>query len=151
MKQKNKMVFALLSCLLFCSGCALLQDDSEKEEPVTTPYTVPARKSSSAGKNPGDAVQATLINDAVSSISLKMALSGKGPFKILCAKKPSSTGEKILQGLYLMGQIVPSAKDILYYSETASGGNISIRLGIVLNGSDFYTLTIPVQEKRKNE
>lgn len=149
MEQKKTVFSALLVCLLFSSGCALWHEDDGGTEPVTIPYAVLHPGKMPAGNPSQTSALEASINEAASAVSLKMALSGKGPFKILSVRKPAPAGEKILRSLYHMGLIVPTAKDILYYSDTVSGGILSIRFGTVLNGSDFYTISIPIQEKRK--
>lgn len=143
-----KMTLLLLGVMFLSGGCACISGPSpERPLPAGDPYSVP-----SSGTKRSESVSAReerLINEAVSAISLRMALSTEGPYRILWGKKPSVLVERILHSLASMGLIQPRAEHTLLLAEEEREKVIRLRLTVSGSGRIFFEYDIPKQEKQK--
>lgn len=105
---------ALLSMALLLSGCCWFRDD--RPEPVGTPYASAVQQ--------GNKVYSSdeAVNSAVSSISLRMAVSPQGTFRIIPKKKNTVLGFQVIDSLVGMRLSRPSAPHILLLEDTVSDG-----------------------------
>ena len=125
--------------LLTVQGCSWFQDD--RPPPQGSPY------------EPGTAVrdqvfsEAEAVNAAVSGISLRMAVSGEGPFRIIpLEKKTSALGHQIRISLVRMRLDRPGAPAWLTLEDSRSDrGRWAITLRRA-DGTVFYTGTFQLKE-----
>lgn len=143
-----KIILLLGMITLFSGGCACISGQgTEKPAPAGDPYSVP-----SSGQKRTESISAReerLINDAVSALSLQIALSREGVCRILCYKKPSVLVEKILLSLATMGLIRKDAEHTLYLSEEKQKGSVRLRLIRAKENKIFFEYHISEQEKVK--
>ena len=108
-------VFAgLFPVVLMLSGCTWFCDN--RPEPVGTPYdsaVQPKDRSYSSDE---------AVNAAVSAISLRMAVSSQGPFRVIPKKKVTVLGFRIIDSLSRMRLSRPSAPHILFLEDSVTEG-----------------------------
>ena len=100
--------------VLILSGCRWFGDN--RPEPVGTPYVSSVQQ--------GNKVYSSdeAVNAAVSSISLRMAVSSQGPFRIIPRKKNTALGFQVIDSLARMRLSRPSAPHILLLEDAVSNG-----------------------------
>ena len=104
----------LFPMVLLLTGCCWFRDD--RPEPVGTPYTNQVQQHPSAYSS------AEAVNAAVSSVSLRMAVSPLGPFRIVPKKKNTALGFQVIESLDRMRLTRPSAPHILLLEDEISDG-----------------------------
>ena len=140
MKRKFKLILQTgLLALLFSGGC--FHDDTAQPEPVTLPYALPVPVPEKAPETSEARIE-RIANEVTSGISLQMALSGQGPYRLVLSGKSSPLREKIFHGLYSMGLIRYGENiPVLYYTENRKENTLQIFLGKSPGKNDFYTYT----------
>ena len=128
---------ALLSMVLLLSGCCWFRDD--RPEPVGTPYVSPVQQ--------GNKVYSSdeAVNSAVSSISLRMAVSPQGTFRIIPKKKNTVLGFQVIDSLAGMRLSRPSATDILLLEDTVSNGTWTLVLSYP-DGREFLRKSLKLKD-----
>lgn len=98
---RRKAAMLPLSCLvclpalLFLTGCSWFRDD--RPEPSGSPYAAEVKTPKQVYS------EAEAVNAAVSAISLRMAVSSEGPFRVIpTEKKTTSLGYKVIGSLERM-------------------------------------------------
>ena len=79
---------------LLLSGCVWFRDN--RPEPDGSPYAAPSRPPKQLYS------EAEAVNAAVSAISLRMAASSQGPFRVISAKEATSAGHQVTDALIRM-------------------------------------------------
>ena len=127
----------MLPAVLMLSGCRWFCDD--RPEPHGSPYA-PAVHQEHRGSSPEEAV-----NAAVSSISLRMAVSSQGPFRIIPRKKNTALGFQVIDSLARMRLSRPSAQHILLLEDTISDGTWTLVLSHP-DGREFLRKSLKLKE-----
>ena len=108
-------IFAgLLPFVLLLSGCCWFRDD--RPEPIGTPYE------NHVQQRPKTCSPAEAVNAAVSSVSLRMAVSPQGPFRVIPKKKNTALGFQVIDSLDRMRLSRPSSPHILLLEDEISDG-----------------------------
>ena len=115
--MKYRLYSLLLSAaVLLLPGCVLFRDN--RPLPSGSPY---GDGSEPAGQ-PGS--EAEVVNAAVSAVSLKMAVSSQGPFRIIPReRKITSLGLKTIESLTRMGLSRIQAPCPLYLEDSRNSEN----------------------------
>ena len=127
----------MLPAILLLSGCRWFCDD--RPEPSGTPYASAVRQENKAC-SPDEAV-----NAAVSSISIRMAVSSQGPFRIIPGKKNTALGFQVIDSLADMRLSLPSAQHILLLEDTISDGTWTLVLSHS-DGREFLRKSLNLKE-----
>ena len=117
---RRKAVMLPLSCLvclpalLFLPGCSWFRDD--RPEPTGSPYAEEV-------KTPKQAyTEAEAVNAAVSAVSLRMAVSPEGPFRVIPTEKHTTAlGYKVIGSLNSMRLSQISAPCVLHLEDVRVG------------------------------
>ena len=127
----------MLPAVLMLSGCCWFRDD--RPEPSGTPYA--------SAVQPEDKVCSPdqAVNAAVSSISLRMAVSSQGPFRIIPGKKNTALGFQVIDSLARMRLSRPSAQHILLLEDTISDGTWTLVLSHP-DGREFLRKSLKLKE-----
>ncbi len=138
--MRYQLYIPLLSAALLLSGCALFRDD--RPDPSGSPYggTKPA-----AGQF---YTEAEAVNAAVSAVSLKMAVSSQGPFRII-PKKAKSTrlGSQLIDSLTRMGLSRLQAPYLLYLEDSRNSRDEWTIALLDTSGKTFYCKTFILRGK----
>ena len=104
----------LLPALFLLPGCAWFRDD--RPEPSGSPYAADIKTPKTFY------AEAEAVNAAVSAISLRMAVSSEGPFRVVpTEKKTTSLGYKVIGSLSSMRLSRISAPCVLYLEDVRVG------------------------------
>ena len=130
----------LLAAAVLLPGCALFRDD--RPDPSGSPY-------GGAKPEAGQLYsEAEAVNAAVSSISLKMAVSTQGPFRIIPKKdRTTSLGFRTIDSLARMGLSSFQAPCPLYLEDRLDTGNQWTVDLFDASGKIFYRKTFILREK----
>ena len=122
-----------LTAILLLSGCASWFRD-DRPEPEGSPYAADPRQPKRT------CTEAEAVNAAVSAISLRMATSSKGPFRVIpLDKKTTSMGFQVLEALARMRLSRFNAAFVLQLEDAlADSGEWSLILRNP-DGSMFFT------------
>ena len=125
--------------LLAAQGCSWFHDD--RPPPQGSPYET--------GRPARDQVlsEAEAVNAAVSGISLRMAVSGEGPFQIFpLEKKTSALGHQVRVSLIRMRLDRPGASARLILEDLRSDRGLWTITLRRADGTIFYTGTFQLKE-----
>ena len=125
--------------ILALQGCSWFHDD--RPPPQGSPYET--------GNNSRDQLfsEAEAVNAAVSGISLRMAVSGEGPFQIVpLEKKTSALGHQVRGSLIRMRLERPSAPARLTLEDQRSDRRLWTITLRRADGTIFYTGTFQLKE-----
>lgn len=106
--------FLLMIIVLLVSGCTWFCDN--RPEPEGVPYDTSVRE------KPTVCSSDEAVNAAVSAISLRMAVSSQGPFRVIPKKKNTVLGFRIIDSLERMRLARPSAPNILFLEDSIADG-----------------------------
>ena len=139
MKQKDLLRFLICAgFLLFSGGCAWYEETGP--EPVSPPYTVAVPSGKADTEKPLRNREEHIVNEIASGISLQMALSGKGPYRIVFSGGRCSVLQaKVFHTLRSMGLVRREAEELLYCTEIRKNGSLEFHLGFSPGTNDFYT------------
>lgn len=134
--------------LLFCSlvpltGCrSLFLWEDDRPVPTEPPYAV------SPAETEKIYTEAEAVNAAVSAVSLRLAVSGAGPFQVRAVNgRTTSRGFQVIRALYNMKQAQFSAPYILDWEDSRNEQGLwQIRL--MRDGQIFFGKTLKIQEGR---
>ena len=128
---------AILAMVLLLSGCCWFRDD--RPEPVGTPYA-------SANQQENKVFSSDqAVNAAVSSISLRMAVSPQGTFRIIPKKKNTVLGFQVIDSLAGMRLSRPSAPHILLLEDSVSNGTWTLVLSHP-DGREFLRKSLKLKD-----
>ena len=138
--MKYRSYIVLLSVAVLLQGCALFRDD--RPTPSGSPY----------GRDPGTARQfyseAEAVNAAVSAVSLKMAVSPQGPFRVIPKEeKISELGRKTIESLTRMGLSRIQAPCPLYLEDSRNSENEWTVVLLDNSGKTFFRKTFPLRKQ----
>ncbi len=141
MSQHFRLLCIFASAVsMVLSGCALFRDD--RPDPAGSPYGGASRQTGQIY------TEAEAVNAAVSAVSLKMAVSSRGPFRIIPKKeKVSRLGFKMIDSLSRMGLSRLQAPYLLYLQDsldTNNGWTVDL---IDASGKIFYRKTFILRRK----
>lgn len=106
---------SLLS-LMMTSGCACFREN--RPEPSGSPYDAPAKPAEAALSSE------EAVNAAVSAVSLRMAASSQGPFRVISVERKTSVlGFKVIDSLVRMRLSRLSASEILLLEDARNDRN----------------------------
>ena len=106
---------AFLPVLLSLQGCAWFRDD--RPEPSGSPYAADVKTPKQAYS------EAEAVNAAVSAVSLRMAVSSEGPFRVVpTEKKTTFLGYKVISSLSSMRLSRASAPCVLHLEDVRGDG-----------------------------
>ena len=128
---------ALLSILLLLSGCRWFRDD--RPEPIGTPYVYANQQGNKVFSSD------EAVNAAVSSISLRMAVSPQGTFRIIPKKNNTALGFQVIDSLAGMRLSRPSAPHILLLEDTVSDGTWTLVLSYP-DGREFLRKSLKLKD-----
>ena len=108
---------AFLPVLLSLQGCAWFRDD--RPEPSGSPYAADVKTPKQAYS------EAEAVNAAVSAVSLRMAVSSEGPFRVVpTEKKTTFLGYKVISSLSSMRLSRASAPCVLHLEDVRGGAGL---------------------------
>ena len=139
--MKYRSYIVLLSVAVLLQGCTLFRDD--RPAPSGSPY---------GGGNTGSVRQlyseAEAVNAAVSAVSLKMAVSPQGPFRVIPnEEKITPLGRKTIESLTRMGLSTLQAPCPLYLEDSLDAEK---EWSVVLlddSGKTFFRKTFPLRKQ----
>ena len=135
-----RSILLLLAAAILLPGCSLFRDD--RPAPSGSPY---------GGAAPAAGLlysEAEAVNAAVSAVSLKMAVSRQGPFRVIPKKgKVSRLGSSIIDSLTRMGLSRFQAPCLLYLKDTLDTNNEWTVNLIDASGKIFYRKTFILRRK----
>ena len=132
--------FLVLAAVLLLPGCALFRDN--RPDPAGSPYG----SAKSEAEQPYSEAEA--VNAAVSAISLKMAVSSQGPFRIISKKdKITRLGSRMTDSLTRMGLSPLQAPYPLYLEDRLDNRNQWTVALTDASGNIFYRKTFILREK----
>ncbi len=125
---------------MLLSGCAWFRDD--RPEPDGSPYAAGPRQPTRIY------TEAEAVNAAVSAVSLKMAVSSKGPFRVIPLKgKTTPAGDQVIESLTRMRLSRSDAVHVLQLEDTLTGtGEWSLILRSP-DGTVFFSKTFHLKGK----
>ena len=127
----------IFPAVLLLAGCRWFCDD--RPEPSGAPYPSAVHQENKIC-SPDEAV-----NAAVSSISLRMAVSSQGPFRIIPRKKNTALGFQVIDSLAGMRLSRPSAQHILLLEDAISNGTWTLVLSHP-DGREFLRKSLKLKE-----
>ena len=138
--MKYRPYIMLLTAAVLLQGCTLFRDD--RPTPSGSPY----------GRDPGTVRQsyseAEAVNAAVSAVSLKMAVSPQGPFRVIPnEEKITPLGRKTIESLTRMGLSTLQAPCPLYLEDSLDAEK---EWSVVLlddSGKTFFRKTFPLRKQ----
>ena len=138
--MKYRPYMMLLTAAVLLQGCALFRDD--RPTPSGSPY----------GRDPGTVRQfyseAEAVNAAVSAVSLKMAVSPQGPFRVIPnEEKITPLGRKTIESLTRMGLSSPQAPYPLYLEDCLNTENEWTVVLLDDSGRTFYRKNFPLRKQ----
>ena len=138
--MKYRSYIMLLSAVVLLQGCALFRDN--RPDPSGSPY----------GGNTGSVRQlyseAEAVNAAVSAVSLKMAVSPQGPFRVIPKEeKVSELGRKTIESLTRMGLSRIQAPCPLYLEDSRSPENEWTVVLLDNSGKVFFRKTFSLRKQ----
>ena len=138
--MKYRSYIVLLSVAVLLQGCTLFRDD--RPAPYGSPY---------GGGNTGSVRQlyseAEAVNAAVSAVSLKMAVSPEGPFRVIPKEeKVTSLGRRTVDSLIRMGLSRFQAPCPLYLEDSRHENEWTVVL-LDDSGKTFYRKTFPLRKQ----
>jgi hypothetical protein len=121
----------MLSAAVLLPGCALFRDD--RPDPSGSPY------GGASVQTPQLLSEAEAVNAAVSAISLKMAVSQQGPFRVIPKKdRTTSLGSRTIGSLTRMGLSRLQAPCPLYLEDRRNDKNEWTVILLDASGRTFY-------------
>ena len=138
--MKYRSYIALLTAIVLLQGCTLFRDD--RPTPSGSPY----------GRDPGTVRQsyseAEAVNAAVSAVSLKMAVSTQGPFRVIPnEKKVTALGRKTIESLTRMGLSPLQAPYLLYLEDCLNSENVWTVTLLDNSGKIFFRKTFSLRKQ----
>ena len=138
--MKYRPYIMLLTAAVLLQGCTLFRDD--RPTPSGSPY----------GRGPGTVRQfyseAEAVNAAVSAVSLKMAVSTQGPFRVIPnEKKVTALGRKTIESLTRMRLSSLQAPCPLYMEDCLNTENEWTVVLLDNSGKAFYRKTFPLRKQ----
>ena len=138
--MKYQLYIPLLSAAILLSGCSLFRDD--RPDPSGSPYGGTSHQTGQIYS------EAEAVNAAVSAVSLKMAVSSQGPFRIIPKKeKVSRLGSSMIDSLTGMGLSRLQAPCQLYLEDSLDINNEWTVDLIDASGKIFYRKTFILRRK----
>ena len=132
----HKLVFCFFvsAAAVLLSSCALFRDD--RPEPSGSPY------GGASAQTPQLFSEEEAVNAAVSAISLKMAVSSQGPFRIVPKKnRTTGLGTRMIDSLTRMGLSRLQAPCPLYLEDCRNDKNEWTVILLEASGKIFYRKT----------
>lgn len=130
----------LLAAAVLLPGCTLFRDD--RPDPSGSPYGGTAQTTGQLYS------EAEAVNAAVSAVSLKMAVSPQGPFRVIPKKdRTTSLGYKTIDSLARMGLSRLQAPCPLYLEDCRNDKNEWIVILLDPSGRTFYSKTFLLKGK----
>jgi len=131
-------IFLLAAVLL--PGCALFRDD--RPDPSGSPYGGASARTAQLHN------EAEAVNAAVSAISLKMAVSQRGPFRIIPKKdRTTGLGSRTVDSLVRMGLSRQQSPCQLYLEDQRNDKNEWTVILLDASGKTFYRKTFLLKGK----
>ena len=138
--MRYHLYILLLSAAVLLSGCTLFRDN--RPDPSGSPY---GDVKPEAGQLYSEA---EAVNAAVSAISLKMAVSAQGPFRIIPKKNQiTRLGSGTIDSLTRMGLSRLQAPCPLYLEDSLDSKNAWTVVLLDASGKTFYRKTFLLREK----
>ena len=130
----------LLAAAVLLPGCTLFRDD--RPDPSGSPYGGTAQTTGQLYS------EAEAVNAAVSAVSLKMAVSPQGPFRVIPKKdRTTSLGAKTIDSLARMGLSRLQAPCPLYLEDRRNDKNEWTVILLDPSGRTFYSKTFFLKGK----
>ena len=141
MSQHARLFCIFVSAVaMLLSGCTLFRDD--RPDPSGSPYGGTAQTTGQLYS------EAEAVNAAVSAISLKMAVSPQGPFRVIPKKdRTTSLGSKTIDSLARMGLSRLQAPCPLYLEDRRNDKNEWTVILLDPSGRTFYSKTFLLKGK----
>ena len=141
MSQHARLFCIFVSAVaMLLSGCSLFRDD--RPDPSGSPYGGDSRQTAPIFS------EAEAVNAAVSAVSLKMAVSSQGPFRIIPKKgKVSTLGFKMIGSLSRMGLSRLQAPCPLYLEDCLVADRQWTVTMLEPSGKTFYHKTFILRGK----
>ena len=138
--MKYRPYIMLLTAAVLLQGCTLFRDD--RPTPSGSPY----------GRDPGTVRQsyseAEAVNAAVSAVSLKMAVSPQGPFRVIPnEEKITPLGRKTIESLTRMGLSTLQAPCPLYLEDSLDAEKEWTVVLLDDSGKTFFRKTFPLRKQ----
>lgn len=138
--MKYQLSILLLSAAVLLSGCSLFRDD--RPDPSGSPYGGTAQTTGQLYS------EAEAVNAAVSAVSLKMAVSPQGPFRVIPKKdRTTSLGSQTIDSLARMGLSRFHAPCPLYLEDSLDANNEWTVVLVDASGKIFYRKTFILRRK----
>ena len=135
-----RLYIFLLAAAVLLPGCTLFRDD--RPDPSGSPYGGTAQTTGQLYS------EAEAVNAAVSAISLKMAVSPQGPFRVIPKKdRTTSLGSKTIDSLARMGLSRLQAPCPLYLEDRRNDKNEWTVILFEPSGRTFYSKTFLLKGK----
>ena len=135
-----RSILFLLAAAILLPGCTLFQDD--RPDPSGSPY------GGTSPQAPQLLSEAEAVNAAVSAVSLKMAVSSQGPFRVIPKKdRTTSLGSKTIDSLARMGLSRLQAPCPLYLEDRRNDKNEWTVILLDPSGRTFYRKTFLLKGK----
>lgn len=138
--MKYRSYILLLTAAVLLQGCILFRDD--RPTPSGSPY----------GRDPGTVRQsyseAEAVNAAVSAVSLKMAVSPQGPFRVIPnEEKITPLGRKTIESLTRMGLSTLQAPCPLYLEDSLDAEKEWTVVLLDDSGKTFFRKTFSLRKQ----
>ena len=138
--MNSRYCILLLSSAVLLTGCSLFRDD--RPEPSGSPY---GGNSESVRQRYSEA---EAVNAAVSAVSLKMAVSAQGPFRVVPnEKKITGLGFKTIESLTRMGLSRMQAPCPLYLEDSLNANHEWALVLLDASGKTFYRKSFVLRRK----
>ena len=140
MKMNCRSYIFLLAAAVLLPGCALFRDD--RPDPSGSPY-------GGASAQTAQLLSETeAVNAAVSAVSLKMAVSQQGPFRVIPKKdRTTGLGSRTIDSLTRMGLSRFQAPCLLYLEDRRNDKNEWTVILLDASGRTFYRKTFLLKGK----
>jgi len=130
----------LLTAAFLLPGCSLFRDD--RPDPSGSPYGGTSTQTAQLH------TEAEAVNAAVSAISLKMAVSQQGPFRVVPKKdRTTGLGSRTIDSLARMGLSRQQAPCPLYLEDQRNDNNEWTVILLDASGRTFYRKTFLLKGK----
>ncbi len=130
----------LLAAAVLLPGCTLFRDN--RPDPSGSPYGGTSAQTSQLLS------EAEAVNAAVSAVSLKMAVSSQGPFRVIPKKdRTTSLGSRMIDSLSRMGLSRLQAQCPLYLEDRRNDKNEWTAILLDSSGRTFYRKTFLLKGK----
>ena len=140
MEMNCRLYIFLLAAAVLLPGCTLFRDD--RPDPSGSPYGGTVQTTGQLYS------EAEAVNAAVSAVSLKMAVSSEGPFRVVPKKdRTTSLGSRMIDSLSRMGLSRLQAPCPLYLEDRRNDKNEWTVILLDPSGRTFYSKTFLLKGK----